>query len=117
MTPQSSSLAVIPSSTRTTSSYLSASSTARASSAGPVTRETPMEDPMLAGLTNRGQGSPPAAVSGSSLTACHCRRVNQTPGTTGMPSAAKARLMATLSMPTAEAATPEPTYGTSRASR
>ena len=71
---------------------------------------------MLAGLTNRGQGNPSAAVSGSSRSR-HCRGVNQTPGTTGMPSAANARLMATLSMPTAEAATPEPTYGTSRASR
>jgi hypothetical protein len=71
---------------------------------------------MLAGLTNRGQRNPPAAVSGS-WRSRHCRRVNQAPGTTGMPSAANARLMATLSMPTAEAATPEPTYGTSRASR
>src|SRR5256885_373536 len=43
MTPQSSSLAVIASSTRTTSSYLNASSTAWASPAGPVTRETPLD--------------------------------------------------------------------------
>jgi hypothetical protein len=33
-----------------------------------------------------------------------------------MPSAANARRIATLSMPTPEATTPEPTYGTPRAS-
>lgn len=63
---------------------------------------------MLAGLTNRGHGNPPAAVSRAAPSR-HCRRVNQMPGTTGMPSAANARRMATLSMPTAEAATPAPT--------
>ena len=75
---------------------------------------------MLAGLTNRGQGNPATWFierGSESSRSRHCRRVNQAPGTTGMPSAANARLMATLSMPTAEAATPEPTYGTSRASR
>lgn len=69
-----------------------------------------MEEPRLAGLTNIGRSSGFTMLQGSVVVRHSCW-VNHTCGVTGMSSARNARRVAALSMATAEAKTPQPTYG------
>lgn len=73
----------------------------------------PIEDPARAGLTKTGQPWS-AAKSTTALRAAagsfsHSRGRITTYGPTGRPKEMKTRFMYSLSMPTAEASTPEPT--------
>ncbi len=84
-----------------------------------------MLEPPLAGLTNNGQPSsamssrtrlastvPAAAASSAGVNPGQSRAVTTTYGPSGRPLAAKTRFMYSLSMLTALASTPAPTYGT-----
>ena len=66
---------------------------------------------MLAGFTNSGRRNVPTSEVGFGA-ARHCSSSNQTCGVIGTSSARKARFIATLSIPTADARIPQPTYGT-----
>src|SRR5579871_2681331 len=90
-------------STSTFLSYRRASSIAASSPSAESTREVPIDDPPLAGLTNTGQ--PRSATSSSP-------RLSRTTtyGPIGSPRAANRSFMYSLSMPAALASTPAPAY-------
>ncbi len=81
----------------------------------------PIEEPPRAGFTKSGQPCSPAkstiflrAAEGSFS---HSRGRMTSYGPTGSPKERNTRFMYSLSWPTAEASTPEPTYGTPESSR
>ena len=102
----------ICSSTRTRSSYFSASSIAGASSASVLTIDAPTLDPLPTGLTNAGSPTDRAAVR----SAAPVPRTT-TPRGTSSPAAARTCFATSLSIASAEASTPEPVYGTPMVSR
>ena len=69
----------------------------------------PMLDPPRAGLANAGKPRSSTRASTPAGSVSHSRRVTVVPGVTGSPAAARTTFMKALSMPTAEASTPEPT--------
>src|SRR3989344_7966242 len=77
-----------------------------------LTLAMPMDEPRWTGLTNNGHCSFLISTHKSDLWVSHCALVNQTYGTTGMPSAAQTCLVSTLSIATAEANMSQPTNGT-----
>src|SRR3989344_403781 len=77
-----------------------------------LTLAMPMDEPRWTGLTNNGHCSFLISTHKSDLWVSHCALVNQTYGTTGIPSAATTCLVSTLSIATAEANMSHPTNGT-----
>ena len=94
-------------------------STAFASSASSRTFVIPTDEPAHAGFTKTGTPSPSIRVTIDARDAgdVHSARESATYLTCGSPAAANAAFMKILSIPTAEAATPHPTYGTPSASK
>ena len=92
-----------------------ASSMAASSESGPATRDVPIDDPPLAGLTNTGQPSS-ATSSSTRLRSARGRDGPQSLSRTttyrpmGSPRAANSSFMYSLSMPAALASTPAPAY-------
>jgi hypothetical protein len=87
-----------------------ATSMAGPSSAASCAFEMPTLDPRFAGLTNSGNPSVSAAVRAiASLDAAHCVAVTLIDSHTFNPRAANSTFMTALSMPTADASTPQPT--------
>src|SRR6201986_4404535 len=87
---------------------------AASSESGPATRDVPIDDPPLAGLTNTGQpssatSSSPRLRSGEEA-GTHDRSRTTTYGPMGSPRAANKSFMYSLSMPAALASTPAPAY-------
>src|SRR3989338_10501005 len=76
-----------------------------------LTLAMPMDEPRWTGLTNNGHCSFLISTHKSDLWVSHCALVNQTYGTTGIPSAAQTCLVSTLSIATAEANISHPTNG------
>src|SRR5512141_3515679 len=96
----------------------SAASTAFASWDSSFTFETPTDEPAHDGFTKTGNPSPSMRVVSAARDAgaAHSAREKLTYLTCGSPTAADAACMKILSIPTADAATPHPTYGTPSAS-
>ena len=82
---------------------------AAARSARSATRDTPTDEPRLAGFTNTGYDRP-AASTRSSMSSSSVSRTPSQPAW-GSPLAARTSLALRLSMHSAEASTPEPTKG------
>lgn len=78
-------------------------------SAGSETRVMPKEEPPRAGLTNSGNARAPARARAASGSRAQSRSVMVSHGPTSRPAAWKATFMKCLSMPTADASTPQPT--------
>ncbi len=81
----------------------------------------PTEEPPRAGFTKSGQPCSPAnsvmRARAAASSASHSRGRITRYGPTGSPKEVKTRFMYSLSWPTAEARTPEPTYGMPASSR
>ncbi len=81
----------------------------------------PMDEPARAGLTKSGQPWSPARsmifLRAADSSRSHSRGRITTYGPTLSPKEVNTRFMYSLSWPTAEASTPEPTYGTPESSR
>ena len=117
-TPHSISRPKTAASTMTLGSCSRAASIAVSSPSGSATRVMPMLDPARAGLTNTGHDRPCTASIAAALSRRHSLSVMTTYGPTGSPAAARTTFMTCLSIITADAVTPDPTYLTSaRSSR
>ena len=92
-------------------SSANAISSAASSSAQSCTFVTPTDEPARAGLTNTGRPSPRARRSQSSRSRAHDARVTDTHGATATPAPCSTVFVKCLSMPSADASTPLPTYG------
>src|SRR3954464_1323643 len=103
-TAHSSSRASTPSSTSTRSSYRTAFSTAAGYSSTRLTFVTPTDEPPLAGLTKNGGANGTQAPFSGGVESAVERGV-------GIFASRRSALKTDLSMPTADAATPAPTYG------
>ncbi len=91
------------------------SASAAGNSAGSATRTIPTEEPSRAGLTNTGSPSAPSSPSTRApLGGKRIRARTARYATCGSPACAISSLNITLSMHSADASTPAPTYGTSR---
>ena len=83
--------------------------TAGASPSGPLTRETPTDEPAFTGLTNSGHPSLAAPASAAAGSRANAAAVTTVKSTTGIPASRRRRLATSLSIPTAEPSTPAPT--------
>src|SRR6218665_3700270 len=127
-TAHSSSRPTIPCSTSRLSSSAKALSTAASNSSQSVTFVTPTDDPARVGLTKTGSPSsctraihvsrvdsasdaPAPTGEGASCQLRHTVRRRATQGATAIPAATSIVFVTCLSIPTAEASTPFPTYG------
>src|SRR5271168_3149668 len=100
-------------STRIFCANCAASSSAAGKSAARRTLVMPTDEPSVAGFTNTGKRNLRAtAFFTASGFACHSARMTTRHSTTGIRASRNRRFCTSLSMPTAEASTPEPTYGT-----
>src|SRR6185436_5175228 len=110
ITAHSISRASTASSTTIFRSYCAANSTACSRDFLSSARETPTDEPRFAGLTKQGRPNLRLIVLiifARSL--CHCVRRNQTYLHIGKPACRNNNFIATLSIPHAEASTPQPT--------
>jgi hypothetical protein len=89
-----------------------ASSIAASRFATDFTFEMPTEDPRVAGLTKTGRPRPSTRSRTDSAVRSHTGSGTTSYGPTGRPAAENSTFCTALSMPTAEARTPAPTYGT-----
>ncbi|MEY4010630.1 MAG: hypothetical protein RLZZ93_1322 [Actinomycetota bacterium] len=96
-------------------SYRAALSTAATSSSGEETLDTPTDDPMFAGFTNRSVVD--SFHSTNRSFGEHSSWWSVVEPTWGIPAAAKRRFAMPLSIASALASTPLPTYGTPASSR
>ena len=117
-TPHSISRPNTAASTTTLGSCSRAASMAASSAAGSDTLVMPMLDPARAGLTNTGQDRPCTASIAAALSRSHSLSVITVYGPTGSPAEPSSTFITCLSIITADAVTPDPTYLTSaRSSR
>src|SRR5699024_5725600 len=82
-----------------------------------VMRLIPSDDPPRAGFTNNGRSSWATRLRAASRLCCQSASVMVTQGPTFSPAYWYAIFMKCLSMPTAEASTPAPSYGTPSVSK